>query len=82
MGVMLNKKIDTNDELSRRIDADLRRRAMQNSDDSDKDSKTPDFAEDSEYVKNFKKTSKFSWIWLVLILAAVIIVVLNLVIPY
>lgn len=81
MGIEVNKK-QSNDELSRRIDADLRRKAAQNS--KDTDDKTPDLVEDSEYVKQFKKRkpSKFSWVLLVLAVLAVIVVVLNIAIPY
>ena len=82
MGIEVNRK-QSNDELSRRIDADLRRKATQSS--KDEDDKTPDLVEDSEYVKQFKKkrkTSKFSWVLLVLAVLAVIVVVLNIAIPY
>ena len=36
---------------------------------------TPDFAEDAEYVKNLKKTSKFGWVWIVLVLLAIAAIV-------
>ena len=35
----------------------------------------PDLAEDSEYVKNMKKTGRFSWIWLVLIVLAILSII-------
>ena len=69
MGIIVNKE-NNNDELSRRINADLRAKAMEtvNIDDEVSD---PDFAEGSEYVRNFQKTSRFGWIWLVVILLAI-----------
>ena len=69
MGIIVNKE-NNNDELSRRINADIRAKAMEtvNIDDEVSD---PDFAEGSEYVRNFQKTSRFGWIWIVLILLAI-----------
>ena len=61
MGVIVNKK-EKETELTRRISADLRARAI-----AEEKTKDPDFAEDSEYVKDFKKTGSFSWVWFVLI---------------
>lgn len=66
MGVILNKEND-NDELSRRINADLRARTMEAMDESNE---LPDLAEDSEYVQNFQKTSRFGWVWIVLVVLA------------
>lgn len=71
MGIIVNKENSQNNELSKRIDADLRARQLASADiEGD-----PDFAEDSEYVKNMKKTSRFSWVWLVLIVLAIISVI-------
>ena len=52
MGVIVNKQNEQNDELSRRINADLRAKAVENAkvnDDGD-----VDFAEDAEYLKDLK----------------------------
>ncbi|MBR3138177.1 hypothetical protein IKG41_02420 [Candidatus Saccharibacteria bacterium] len=68
MGIIVNKE-NQNDELSRRISADLRTKMTEGVGVIDGDE--PDLIDDSEYVKNFKKTSKFGWIWIVLILLAV-----------
>ena len=65
MGIIVNKNDELNDELSRRISADLRERAVVEESD-------PDFAEDAEYVKELKKTGRFSWIWIVLVVLAII----------
>lgn len=84
MGVIVNKQDDQNDELTRRINADLRAKMYGNSDDSGdggddgddgsglKGNPDPDLVEDSEYAKDFAKTSKFGWVWIVLIVLAVI----------
>lgn len=65
MGVIVNKENSKNDELSRRIDADLKARAVAESKADD-----PDYVEDAEYVKNMKKTGRFGWVWIVLIVLA------------
>ncbi|MBR2543586.1 hypothetical protein IKF03_03275 [Candidatus Saccharibacteria bacterium] len=68
MGIIVNKE-NKNDELSRRIDADLRTK-MGGTGVIDGD--TPDLVDEAEYVKDFKKTSKFGWVWIVLILLAIL----------
>ena len=78
MGVIVNKDQDTNDELTRRINADLRTKMYGNSGEDEDDGsglvgrKDPDFAEDAEYMKDLKKTGKFGWVWIVLIVLAAI----------
>ncbi len=73
MGVIVNKNEQEN-ELSRRISADLRERAMETAKKDDKNEDV-DLAEDAEYMKNLKKTSKFGWIWIVLIVLAVLSII-------
>ncbi len=68
MGVIVNKE-NAGDELSRRIGADLRAKMIE----SEKVEKDADLVEDSEYVKDLKKTSKFSWVIIVLVIVAVIV---------
>lgn len=68
MGVIVNKENDKNNELSQRINADLRARAVVEKEDK----KEPDFINDSEYVKDFQKTSKFGWVWIILIALAIV----------
>ena len=75
MGVIVNKNNYKNDELSRRIDADLRAKALKNSSPEGNSRKDSDFVEDAEYVKDFKKTSKFGWVWAVLIVLAVLSII-------
>lgn len=70
MGVIVNKEND-GDLLSRRISADLRAKLAES--EKDEGSKDPDFAEDSDYVKDLKKTGKFTWVFLALFVIAVIV---------
>ncbi|MBR2767131.1 hypothetical protein IKD67_03575 [Candidatus Saccharibacteria bacterium] len=70
MGVIVNKK-ESQDELTRRINADLRAKAVESAD-VEKDGSDVDLAEDAEYLKDLKKTGRFSWIWIVLVVLAVL----------
>ena len=62
-------------ELQDRITADLREKVQRTSAQSD-----PDMIEDSEYMKNLKKTGRFGWVWFVLIFLAAAAVVIILII--
>ena len=75
MGVIVNKEDDKNTELSRRINADLRAKMSETVNDTGHGD--PDFSEDVEYTRDLKKTGRFSWVWVVLVLAilAVLIIV-------
>lgn len=66
MGIMVSKDQDRNSELNQRISADLRAR-VQNSERA-----TPDFGADHTYVEGTKKTGRFTWVWIILIVLAVI----------
>ncbi|MBQ3474406.1 hypothetical protein IJH24_03225 [Candidatus Saccharibacteria bacterium] len=70
MGLIINKENNKNDDLSRRIDADLR--AKMNGSVDIVDGETPDLVDESEYVKDYKKTGKFGWVWIVLIVLAIL----------
>ncbi len=70
MGVIVNKENIKNDELSRRIDADLRTKMSETT--GVIDGETPDFVDDSDYIEDYKKTSKFGWVWIVLIVLAIL----------
>jgi hypothetical protein len=70
MGVMVSKESTRRTELTDRIAADLRTRAKSES------LENPDFVEDSDYVENYKKTGRFSWIWAALIVFALISAIL------
>ena len=73
MGVIVNKNNLNKDQLSQRINADLRERAVAAADTDDED---VDFAENSEYVKDLKKTGRFGWVWIILIVLAILSLIL------
>ena len=78
MAVIVNKENDKNNELSRRIDADLREKMSGGSKTVAKNA-DPDFTEDAEYMRDLKKTGKFGWVWVALVgLALVILIALGL----
>ena len=66
MFIIVNKNQDDT-KLQARISADLKNRVQSASDEDD-----PDFSEDIEYSKDLKKAGRFGWIWLVLIILALI----------
>ncbi|MBQ3275048.1 hypothetical protein IJH46_01340 [Candidatus Saccharibacteria bacterium] len=69
MGVMVTKDEDDNVELTRKINSDLRERVQKT---QNVDGNSEEFNEDSEYLKDYEKTGKFSWIWFVLIALALV----------
>lgn len=68
MGIIVSKDEDENTRLQERISSDLRDRTQKKS----ARGRGHDFVDDAEYMKELKKTSRFSWIWPVLIILAVI----------
>lgn len=66
MGIMMTKDMNDNTELDRRVSADLRARAQQSR------STDIDGVADSRYVEDTEKTNKFTWVWIVLIVLAII----------
>ncbi|MBQ6410290.1 hypothetical protein IJI18_03540 [Candidatus Saccharibacteria bacterium] len=72
MGIIVNKEDNNNEDLERRISADLRTRAVETFDDGE----VTDFANESEYTKNTTKTGRFAWVWIVLIVLAIISLVI------
>ena len=74
MGVIVNKENDQNDELSRRIAADLEMRGV-GSGGAEVEGATKDFVDQSDYMKDMKRTSKFGWVWIVLIVLAILSIV-------
>lgn len=73
MGVIVNKENTKNDKLSRRIESDLRLKMTSGAGVIDGD--TPDLVDESEYVKDLKGSKKFGWVWVVLILLAILSVI-------
>ena len=72
MGIIVNKEDNKNEDLERRIAADLRAKAAE----TKPDAEVTDFEKDSEYTKDTKKTGKFAWVWVVLIVLAIISLVI------
>jgi len=66
MGIMMTKEQDRNSELNDRIAADLRTRARSSS------QEVPNYVDDSAYIKDTKKTGRFTWVWIVLVILAII----------
>ncbi|MBO7720515.1 hypothetical protein J6S35_02685 [Candidatus Saccharibacteria bacterium] len=67
MGIIVSKNNEENSRLNQRITADLRERAQKTTLGED-----PDLVEDSDYAKDLKKTGKYTWIWVVLVILAII----------
>jgi len=72
MGIIVNKEDNKNTDLERRITADLRAKAVETAPDGE----VTDFADDSEYIRDTKKTGRFAWVWIVLIVLAIISLVI------
>ena len=72
MGIMVNKEDNKNVDLERRISADLRNKAVETFDDGE----VTDFASDSEYIRETTKTNRFAWVWIVLVVLAIISLVI------
>lgn len=64
MGIMVSKNLEQKSELSRRITSDLQARAQN----TDQFQESVSGMSESET----RSTSKFSWVWLILIILAVI----------
>ena len=67
MGIIVSKNNEENSKLNQRITADLRERANKTTLGED-----PDLVEDSDYAKDLKKTGKYTWVWIVLVILAII----------
>jgi hypothetical protein len=71
MGMIVHKETQRNSELDDMIAADLRSRAR-----AEERERDVDYVEDSDYVKDLKKTGRFTWIWFVLIGLALVSLIL------
>lgn len=67
MGIMMSKDLETNSELNRRISSDLRARTMQ----MEQRHGDADYIDGSKTAET-KPTGKFTWVWIVLIILAII----------
>lgn len=79
MAVIVNKENDKNSDLSRRISADLREKAERKSGSSGgskvRRDEDPDFIEGAEYMRDLKKTGKFGWVWIMLVVVGLVILI-------
>ncbi len=66
MGIMVTKD-DDNSKLTKDINASIRRKSQETMEIDDKD-----FVGSSEYLKETERSGKFSWVWAVLIVLAII----------
>lgn len=69
MGVMVSNNQNRNSQLNQRITSDLRQRAQASA--AGNKSATVD-TDNSEYVEGTKKTGRFAWVWIVLIVLAIL----------
>lgn len=74
MGIIVNKEDNQNNDLERRISSDLRAKALAEAPDGE----VTDFETDAEYIRDTKKTGRFAWVWIVLIVLAIISLVIIL----
>ena len=72
MGIVVNKEDNKNQDLERRISADLRAKAVKQAPDGE----VTDFEKDSEHIEDTKKTGKFAWVWAILIVLAIVSLVI------
>lgn len=73
MGVIVTKDNSKDDDLSRRIDADLRTK-MSGTGVIEGD--TPDLVDDMDYMTDYKKTGKYGWVWILLVIFAIIALII------
>ncbi|MBR3257117.1 hypothetical protein IKG02_02430 [Candidatus Saccharibacteria bacterium] len=69
MGVIVTKEEDNNISLTNKINADLREKmARVQALEGDDDELSPEAA---EYLENYEKTGRFTWVWFILIALAI-----------
>lgn len=73
MGLFIRQD-DTRSELQRRLAAELTEKARKR---TEIENTPPDGVKDSAYVKDTQGTSKYAWIWILLIVAGVIVTVIS-----
>lgn len=66
MGIMMSKDLEDRSELSRRIASDLRARNQSEV------RRGSDYGDDMEDDEETKKTGRFTWVWIILIVLAII----------
>jgi hypothetical protein len=73
MGLFIRQD-DTRSELQRRLAAELNEKARKR---AEIENTPPDGVSDSAYIKDTQGTSKYAWIWIVLIVAGVVITIIS-----
>lgn len=74
MGIIVNKEDNKNNDLEQRISADLRAKAVAEAPDGE----VTDFTDGSDYIADTKKTGRFAWVWIILVILAIISLVIIL----
>lgn len=72
MGIVVNKEDNKNQDLEERITADLRAKAVE----AVPDGELTDFENDSEYIRDTKRTGRFAWVWIILVVLAIVSLVI------
>jgi len=67
MAIIVNKETEKRTELTNRVATNLQERNRR----TGREAET-DFVENSEYRKGLKKSGRFTWVWFILILLAII----------
>ncbi len=65
------KQTDNRTELQNRLAAELQEKARKRAQQAD----VPDGVDDSQYIKGMKKTTSLAWVWLLLAVAATVIII-------
>lgn len=73
MGIIVNQNDQERTALRDRVSAELREKSMRT-----QKIENADLVDDSKYIDGLKETGRFSWIWLVAILIAAILLVVIL----
>jgi len=68
MGVIVNKDMEEKNELSRRIAADLRERQAIS---EEVEAVQTDFTDNTDYMRETKRTGRFAWMWAILVVLAI-----------
>lgn len=73
MGLFIRQD-DTRSELQRRLAAELTEKARKR---AEIENTPPDGVKDSAYVKDTQGTSKYAWVWILIIVAGVIVTIVS-----
>lgn len=74
MGLFIRQD-DSRSELQRRLAAELTEKARKRAELEDKPAR--DGVKDSAYVKDTQGTSKYAWVWILLIVVGIIVTIIS-----